>query len=173
MRPPILCCAIEFCLLTGFTAAADKPDETKGPCPKTELVAMFPTAGYESNNSPKVRQRFELRVCTDGMGFKAIQVWGIASWAAKPSLVFDTGESWPRQIVQLENVLMIESTSPSYSFVYVFAFQHGRPRKVAESVTRGSAWVQHDEYKVYVHVDQESKPDRVIAVPIDYEVPAK
>ncbi len=172
--------SLTFCLPLLATMPLWGQETAKSPSAcKSQRVAMFLTAVAQEQMPPDRRERFELRLCIE---HNSTEVWGFETGAAKPSLVFDTGEGWPDQIVQVHSVLAIECSSPSLSFVHVFTFHKGRPQKVAGAVTKGrmstriyedKAWnewlrVRVPQYARGANGEYLAKPDRVISVPIEY-----
>ena len=84
-------------------------------CP---VIAKMPA---ENRNMEPLdqRQRFEVRQCQG----ERITVTAYERAKATPSLVFDTGDGYPRLLAHVENVLVFQSEGGASDPVYVFAFK--------------------------------------------------
>lgn len=100
------------------------------------------------------RQRFELRQCR---GDKII-VTGYERAKATPSLVFDTGDGYPRFLAHSENVLVLQSLGGASDHVYVFTFQSGQPVIALSTATKDLIQVRQSEAEVVVTVPPTAYP---------------
>jgi hypothetical protein len=142
-----------------------------------ETVAMLPATVTQSDMRPNLRQRFELRECPEGN----IQVWAFTTNATTPSLVFDTLDTWFREMIHVGNVLVLVCCSVDADDIYVFRFHRGKPELFATSRTRDSitTWTAKGGEELVIRVPLSSQvPDkkgihrsegeRVIRVPIEW-----
>ena len=104
------------------------------------------------------RQRFELRQCN---GEKII-VTAYENGQTAPSLVFDTGDIYPRFMAHVFNVLAFQSVGGASDHVYVFVFHKGKPSLALQTST-----------KDLIQVEQSDKSIAVIVPPIIHPVQGK
>lgn len=100
------------------------------------------------------RQRFELRQCS---GDKILVV-GYEREKATPSLVFDTGDGYPRFLSHSENVLVFQSIGGASDHVYVFTFQSGKPSVALRTATKEVIQVRQSKTEVVVTVPPTTYP---------------
>jgi hypothetical protein len=140
-------------------------------------VAMLPATVTQSEMRPNLRQRFELRECSEGY----IQVWAFETNAAKPSLVFDTQDTWYKEMIHVGNVLVLGCCSMDAEDIYVFRFHRGKPELFTSSRTRDSitTWTAKGGEELVIRVPlssdvpdkkgvHRSEGNRVIRVPIEW-----
>ncbi len=94
------------------------------------------------------RQRFELRHCGDDK----IIVVGYERRKATPSLVFDTGDGYPRFLAQAENVLVFQSVGGASDHVYVFTFHAGKPSLALRTATKDVIQVRQSNTELFLAV---------------------
>ncbi len=102
------------------------------------------------------RQRFEIRECWGHL----VIVTGYERNRVNPSLVFDTGDGYPRYLAHSFNVLVFQSMGGASDHVYVFAFRSGRPSVVLKTAT-----------KDLIEVTQTGKSITVLVPPTTYPGP--
>lgn len=127
-------------------------------CPK--VLAVFPTSSELLLQSPVTgidkRERFELREC--GM----LQVFGYERDRKEPSLMIDTGESYPPYLFHIGNVLAFQALGGASDHVYVFAFQNGKPKLVLRMATKEI---------LHVSVEQAQHSVTILVPPVTYPNP--
>ena len=94
------------------------------------------------------RQRFELRQCNG----ENIILTAYERTYATPSLVFDTGDAYPRLLAHVENVLVFQSMGGASDHVYVFAFRAGKPSVALRTATKDLIQVRQSKDGVVVIV---------------------
>jgi hypothetical protein len=94
------------------------------------------------------RQRFELRQCKG----ENIIVTAYERAKATPSLVFDTGDGYPRLLAHVENVLVFQSVGGASGHVYVFAFTAGKPSVALRTATKDLIQVRQSKDGIVVSV---------------------
>ncbi len=100
------------------------------------------------------RQRFELRQCKG----ENIIATAYERGKAAPSLVFDTGDGYPRLLAHVENVLVFQSMGGASDHVYVFAFRAGKPSVALRTATKDLIQVRQAKDRVVVSVPPTSYP---------------
>lgn len=100
------------------------------------------------------RPRFELRQC----GGDKIIVTGYERAKATPSLVFDTGDGYPRFLTHTENVLVFQSSGGASDHVYVFSFKSGKPSVALTTATKDLIQVRQSQTEVVVTVTPTTYP---------------
>jgi hypothetical protein len=76
---------------------------------------------------------------------------------AAPSLIFDTGDGYPRYMAHVFSVLVFQSVGGASDHVYVFTFHQGKPSLALKTAT-----------KDLIQVRQADKSVTVIVPPITY-----
>jgi len=111
------------------------------------VIATLPA---ELRNSEPLdqRQRFEVRQCNG----ENIVVTAYERAKAAPSLVFDTGDGYPRLLAHIENVLVFQSLGGASDHVYDFAFRAGKPSVTLRAATKDFIQVRQLENEVIVTV---------------------
>ena len=100
------------------------------------------------------QQRFEIRQCeTD-----TIVVMGYERAKATPSLVFNTGDGYPRFLVLAQGVLVFQSIGGASDHVYVFAFTSGKPLLALRTATKGVIQVRQSNTELVVAVPPTTYP---------------
>ncbi len=119
-------------------------------CP---VIATMPaeTRAVEPLNQ---RQRFELRQCNG----ENIVLTAYERANATPSLVFDTGDAYPRLLTHVENVLVFQSMGGASDHVYVFAFKGGKPSVALRTATKDLIQVRQSNDGVVVIVPPTAYP---------------
>jgi hypothetical protein len=102
----------------------------------------------------KQRQRFELRQCNG----ENIILTAYQRANATPSLVFDTGDAYPRLLAHIENVLVFQSMGGASDHVYVFAFRAGKPSVALRTATKDLIQVRQSKDGVVVIVPPTTYP---------------
>lgn len=111
-------------LLTIVRASAQDRSLKNEFCP--QIVGVFP-AGPDASSVPLFEQaRFEVRRCALG----DIQILVFEKDSQKPAIFLDTHDSWPRQLVNIGNILALQTVGGSGSAVYIFRFVHRKAMKV-------------------------------------------
>ena len=100
------------------------------------------------------RQRFELRQCNG----ENIVVTAYERAKAAPSLVFDTGDGYPRLLAHIENVLVFQSVGGASDHVFVFAFSAGTPSVALRTATKDLIQVRQSKDRVVVIVPPTTYP---------------
>ena len=100
------------------------------------------------------RQRFELRQCDA----ENIIVTAYERAKAAPSLVFNTGDGYPRLLAHVENVLVFQSVGGSSDHVYVFAFKAGKPSVALQTATKDLIQMRQSDEMVVVSVRPTTYP---------------
>jgi len=100
------------------------------------------------------QQRFELRQCNG----ENIVVTAYERAKAMPSLVFDTGDGYPRLLAHVENVLVFQSVGGASDHVYVFAFRAGKPSVALQTATKDLIQVRQSKDWVVVSVPPATYP---------------
>jgi hypothetical protein len=100
------------------------------------------------------RRRFELRQCNG----ENIVVTAYERGKATPSLVFDTGDGYPRLLAHVENVLVFQSIGGASDHVYVFAFRAGKPSVALRTATKDLIQVRQSKDGVVVSVPPTTYP---------------
>lgn len=141
-------------------------------CP---AMAKLPADG-KVDEPPERRLWFELRQCPG----ESIIVNGYGRRESRPSLSFETGGDYPRQLVHILNVLVFETVGGSSYHVYVFVFHDGKPRLALESSADDATQVKEDEkdnvvvlkFPPKVHPGPDGKfpsvPDKVYKFPVEF-----
>jgi hypothetical protein len=119
-------------------------------CP---IIAKMP-AETRATEAMDKRPRFELRQCNG----KNIVVTAYERARAKPSLVLDTGDGYPRLLAHVENVLVFQSMGGASDHVYVFAFQAGKPTVALRTATKDLIQVRQSNDEVVVSVPPTTYP---------------
>jgi len=78
---------------------------------------------------------------------------------SSPSLVFKTGDPWPRYLSHIGSVLVLQSSSGTKDDVFVIAFKSGKPAVVLQTVTKGLIQVTQFADHVVVAVPPSILPD--------------
>jgi hypothetical protein len=100
------------------------------------------------------RQRFELRQCKG----ENIVVTAYERAKAIPTLVFDTGDGYPRLLAHVEGILVFQSTGGASDHVYVFAFRAGKPSVALRTATKDLIQVRQSKGGVVVSVPPATYP---------------
>lgn len=100
------------------------------------------------------RQRFELRQCKG----ENIIVTAYERTKATPSLIFDTGDGYPRLLAHVENVLVFQSIGGASDHVYVFAFRAGKPSIALQTATMDLIQVRQSKDGIIVSVPPTTYP---------------
>lgn len=119
-------------------------------CP---VIATMP-ADLSSAEPVRDRQRFELRQCYGDH----VVITGYGKRERRPSLVFDTGDGYPRYLAHCAGVLVFQSTGGASDHVYVFAFKSGKPSVGLKTATKGLIQVKQTESAVIVLVPPTTYP---------------
>ena len=117
------------------------------------MIATLP-ADVNWTEPLEQRQRFQLRQC----GGDLVIVTGYEKGKAVPSLVFDTGDGYPRYLMHTFNVLVFQSMGAASDHVYVFAFRNGKPSVVLKTATKDDIEVKQSEKSVTVIVPPPTYP---------------
>jgi hypothetical protein len=105
-------------------------------------------AGTASTEPWEQQRRFELRQC----GGDHIIVLAYANHSAEPSLVFDTGDGYPRYFAHIGNVVVFQSIGGASDHVYVFVFEGSKPSLALKTATKGLIQVKQSEKAILVVV---------------------
>lgn len=100
------------------------------------------------------RQRFEVRQCNG----ENIVLTAYERAKAAPSLVFDTGDGYPRLRAHIENVLVFQSLGGASDHVYVFAFRAGKPSLALRTATKDLIQIRQSKDAVVVIVPPTTYP---------------
>ncbi len=119
-------------------------------CP---ALASLPT-NSTLDEIPKSRQRFELHECEGN----TVVVYAFDRGKQQPSLIFDTGDGYPLYMLQVQNVLVLQSPGGSADHIYVFAFQGGKPRLAWQTATKDLVQVTQSQKNVTVAVPSSTFP---------------
>jgi hypothetical protein len=101
------------------------------------------------------RRRFELRQCSDDL----VIVTAYETGKAEPSLIFDTGDGYPRYMAHIFNILIFQSMGGASDHVYVFIFHQGKPALALKTATKELIEVTQTESAVTVAVPPTAYPD--------------
>ena len=77
---------------------------------------------------------------------------------AAPSLTFDTGDGYPRYLVHLINVLVLQSAGGSADHVYALLFDKGKPSVALRTATKDLIQVVQAERTITVTVPPPTYP---------------
>lgn len=94
----------------------------------TEMSGIFPADRGNSDPDIVQHQRFEFRRCAAG----DIQVLAFETHSRKPEIVIQTRDVWPRQVVIVDNILVLQTVGGASSIVYIFRFHHHKAMRVIE-----------------------------------------
>ena len=145
----MVCCLFTFGF--SFSLQAQTPPKWNS----CSLIAKLPA---EISTDPLVDlQRFEIRNCEpdgDGMVVLAYEKQG-----ATPTLVFATGDGYPRYLAHIFNVLVLQSMRGASDHVYVFAFRKGKPSLALKTATKDLIQVTQSRRAVIVIVPPTTYPD--------------
>jgi hypothetical protein len=119
-------------------------------CP---VIAKMP-AETQATKPMDQQQRFELRQCH---GEKII-VTAYERAKALPSLIFDTGDGYPRLLAHVENLLVLQSVGGASDHVYVFAFRAGKPSVALRTATKDLIQIRQSNDTVVVSVSPTTYP---------------
>jgi hypothetical protein len=123
------------------------PAQSPSDWPSCPVIAKMP-ADIKWMEPLDKRQRFELRQCGDD----SIVVAGYERAKKSPSLVFDTGDGYPRFLAQAETVLVFQSIGGASDHVYVFTFKSGKPSVSLRTATKDVIQVRQSKGEVVVSV---------------------
>jgi hypothetical protein len=103
------------------------------PCPK--VLSVFPTAKgdllYETPAvGAELRERFEFRECG------VLQVYAFEYGKEEPTLRVETGDGYPAYLFHFSNVLVMQSIGGPSDQVFVFHFEHGKPKLKLKMATK-------------------------------------
>jgi hypothetical protein len=101
------------------------------------------------------RRRFELRQCSDDL----VIVTAYETGKAEPSLIFDTGDGYPRYMAHIFNILIFQSMGGASDHVYVFVFHQGKPALALKTATKDLIEVTQTKSAVTVAVPPTTYPD--------------
>jgi hypothetical protein len=105
-------------------------------------------ADFASTEPLEQQRRFELRQCSGDQ----IIVMAYAKHNAQPSLVFNTGDGYPRYLAHIGNIVVFQSVGGASDHVYVFVFERGKPALALKTATKGLIQVKQSERAVVVVV---------------------
>ncbi len=108
----------------------------------------------EATESMGQRQRFELRQCNG----ENIVLTAYERAKTAPSLVFDTGDAYPRLLAHIENVLVFQSLGGASDHLYVFVFRAGKPSLALRTATKDLIQVRQSKQAVIVSVPPTTYP---------------
>jgi hypothetical protein len=120
-------------------------------CP---VISRMP-AGLNSTDPLEQQQRFELRQCGDEL----VIVTAYENQKRQPSLVFETGDGYPRFLAHAANVLVLQSMGGASDHVYVFAFQSGKPSVALKTATKDLIEVKQSHNAIAVLVPPTTYPE--------------
>jgi hypothetical protein len=149
VRTTIVAVVLAWVLVTSSAMKAQS-SRTWDSCP---VIAKLP-ADLKDTEPPDYRSWFELRQCEGG----SVLVNGYEPHKSNPSLTFDTGDSYPVQLVHIVNVLVFESLGGSANHVFVFTFLGGKPSLVLKRSTAGGIVVKSGDKAVALNVPVKTYP---------------
>lgn len=117
------------------------------------MIANLPVNAY-ADELPKLRQRFELRQCWGEL----IIVTAYEKGRRAPTLVFDTGDGYPRFLAHSANVLAMQSPGGASDHVYVIAFRSGKPVVALKTATKDLIEVKQTDGAIVVSVPPPTYP---------------
>lgn len=79
-------------------------------------------------------------------------VYGFEKHRNRPTLTFDTGDSYPPYLVHANNVLVFQSLGGSANHVYVFTFNAGKPSLALQTATADQIHVERTQTASVVSV---------------------
>ncbi|MCX6631313.1 MAG: hypothetical protein NTW28_27185 [Candidatus Solibacter sp.] len=77
----------------------------------------------------------------------------------QPSLVFETGDGYPRFLAHAANVLVLQSMGGASDHVYVFVFQSGKPSVALKTATKDLIEVKQAHNAIVVLVPPTAYPE--------------
>jgi hypothetical protein len=118
------------------------------------------------------QQRFELRQCRG----ENVIVTAYERGKTTPSLVFDTGDGYPRLLAHIQTILTFQSIGGASDHVYVFLFREGKPSVALRAATKDLIQIRQSNDGVVVSVPPTtySGPDEGLSrtpAPKDYPFP--
>lgn len=149
MRPPFLILLGAVALTEQLPIQAQPSADWKS-CP---VIATLP-ADLNWTEPLERRQRFQLRQC----GGDLVIVTGYEKGKAVPSLVFDTGDGYPRYLAHIVNVLVFQSRGGASDHVYVFVFHNGKPSIALKTATKDEIETKQSGKSVTVIVPPPTYP---------------